>query len=154
MQRAPKPSSMRERTPGSDAPGSPVQSTSRTDSSADSSRSWTATSSRRSAYVGVHQTAVASISASVWSRCAEVMPPSSTAMAPTSWSPSWEAQNWTCGPNENASPTRSSVPTPATVSVWANRRRHQAQSSAVSSTRSGRPVVPLVCQSCVYFSSG
>ena len=49
IQRAPKPSSMRARTAGSEAPGSPVQSTRCTESSADSSRCSTATSSRRSA---------------------------------------------------------------------------------------------------------
>ena len=99
--------------------------------------------------MGVHQTAVASVSAIVLSRWTEVMPPSASAMAPTSWRPWYAAQNCTCGPNENASATRSPARTPATVSVWAKSSRHQAQSSAVSSTRSGGPVVPLVCHSWV-----
>ena len=129
---------------GSEAPGSPVQITTAIDSSAPSSRSSSATSISRSAWVGVHMTAVASTSAIVCRRCTEVMPPSGTAMDSTSCSPSLAAQNWTCGPKEKASATRSSAPTPATDSVCANSRRHQAQSSAVSSTRSGGPVVPLV----------
>ena len=94
--------------------------------------------------MGVHRRAVASTSAIVRSRCAEVMPPIGTAIAPSSWRPSFAAQNCTCGPKENASATRSPGRTPAARSVEANSERHQAQSSAVSSTRSGGPVVPLV----------
>ena len=88
--------------------------------------------------------AVARVSAIVCSRCAEVMPPVTIAIAPTSCRPSLVAQKWMCGPNENASATRSCAPMPICSKLRARQARHHAQSSAVSSTRSGGPVVPLV----------
>ena len=94
--------------------------------------------------MGVQASAVAPVSAIVCSRCAEVMPPVTIAIAPTSCSPSLVAQKCTWGPNEKASATRSSAPMPIRSKLRARQARHHAQSSAVSSTRSGGPVVPLV----------
>ena len=88
--------------------------------------------------------AVARVSAIVCRRWAEVMPPVTIAIAPTSCSPSLVAQKWTCGPKLKASATRSSAPMPICSKLRARQARHHAQSSAVSSTRSGGPVVPLV----------
>ena len=93
--------------------------------------------------------AVAPTSAIVSRRCTDVMPPSGTTIAPSASSPSLAAQNWTCGPKEKASAPRSLGPMPAAAKACSKAARHQAQSSAVSSTRSGRPVVPLVWCTCV-----
>ena len=92
-----------------------------------------------------------STSAIVCSRCTDVMPPSATPSAPTSWSPSFAAQNWMWGPKRVGE--RHAVARPRCrrrSSVWAKQRAPPAPSPPpVSSTRSGRPVVPLVWCMCV-----
>ena len=103
-----------------------------------------AASPKRSAYVGVHMSTVASVATIAATRSVVVIAPPVRHIAPRRSAPANADQNPTNGPNENAKKMRSRAVTPAARYIGCQHSRHHSHDSAVSRTRSGLPVVPLV----------
>src|SRR5438477_11093920 len=138
------------------APGSPAWMVTRSADDARSAPSSRATSTIRSAYVGVDSSTVASSSMTLRTRCSVLIPAPEMASAPSRSAPPNADQNPMNGPNENAKKTRSPGPKPAARYTWSDQMdSHQAHDSGVSSQRSGRsPLDPDVWCTRTYRSIG